>query len=673
MKQAIIGFFLFFSANLLAQSDELNLQKYWHYRYRLTNYYLVVGEGQGMSLPADSRNYYFGNLMRWGEGTVYLGYYTGVLATEYRLLKDNGQSTDQTCTELYYSLLAAIRLDNYAEWSFNQPNATDGFLVRDDVPAGFVQAHINELNVSIPMGQPAIFGAGKPGEIQTESSDHIVNLANNQTHKNAVSKDMLLPLLMGFAMVAKFVDSGNVSFYNYTTGNTESVNLKQLAIDETDLIISYIKENHGQHWEIRTPDNNTLASDGGNCLSLSYPLAILGQQITGIDYSDVHTFFNEPLWQASQDADFIRCEEVGQDGSARAMVMLMAALTDSWKNIGGSNTTPDQILAIGDYDAGGTSVCTYEASHYGWDVFYGMIWDLFHGANTYIGDLCQAKTILDGAFWDGPYFHTTTDLGYPGWCASRRFFDDAPVPDVGKDGFQGNYNGLDYMLLFNLYYLDARAQSRPFYIPQTNPFVSDHYPYWDAYLDPPFGGYQPIGNIYSPDAPVIVNQLSVTAGSMNNPGVGNLTIYGGVQGVLLQNTSVDQYGTLTIFNTSVNPHCVPLQPYFFDASGYHYRLSGQPEPEEGGLPPYIPNEEFSSIATRNQLNVFPSPAINTIQISGFEGTGNLEIFDLNGKSVLSIPNYTSGNYVNVESLSSGCYVAAFSSATLTRRVKFIKQ
>jgi hypothetical protein len=54
----IIGYLTGLTLNypLRAQTPKQNLDKYWHYRYRLTHYFESVGMGQGQSLPASERN-----------------------------------------------------------------------------------------------------------------------------------------------------------------------------------------------------------------------------------------------------------------------------------------------------------------------------------------------------------------------------------------------------------------------------------------------------------------------------------------------------------------------------------------------------------------------------------------------------------------------------------------
>lgn len=55
----IVSTFMLFPAVILqGQNNQINLEKYWHYRYRLVNYFMVVGEGNGKSLPTAVRNLY---------------------------------------------------------------------------------------------------------------------------------------------------------------------------------------------------------------------------------------------------------------------------------------------------------------------------------------------------------------------------------------------------------------------------------------------------------------------------------------------------------------------------------------------------------------------------------------------------------------------------------------
>jgi hypothetical protein len=108
--------YLFSQITPAQQEMATNMIKYWYYRDRL-KYFVVPATGpivyEGESDIACVRNswansYYGGNLenLDYGQHGKYTGFYIGTLATQYYLLKQNGQDTDaaHTLNELYYSL-----------------------------------------------------------------------------------------------------------------------------------------------------------------------------------------------------------------------------------------------------------------------------------------------------------------------------------------------------------------------------------------------------------------------------------------------------------------------------------------------------------------------------------------------------------------------------------------
>lgn len=65
-KNKILYCLLMFMAPSLfvhGQGSEFNLKKYWYLRWRLSNYFMVVGEGPGKSLPAGIREKYFDDMV----------------------------------------------------------------------------------------------------------------------------------------------------------------------------------------------------------------------------------------------------------------------------------------------------------------------------------------------------------------------------------------------------------------------------------------------------------------------------------------------------------------------------------------------------------------------------------------------------------------------------------
>ncbi len=101
-----------------------NLQKYWYYRYKLVNDFMLIGPDAGMSTPAYRRNLGdnlvngpFDNCLDFSsDATIDLGHYIGMLALEHQQLANNGFNTARTDMELRYAQNALKRLTNNAAY-----------------------------------------------------------------------------------------------------------------------------------------------------------------------------------------------------------------------------------------------------------------------------------------------------------------------------------------------------------------------------------------------------------------------------------------------------------------------------------------------------------------------------------------------------------------------------
>ena len=180
---------LYIQANSQVSNAE-NMAKYWNYRYDLigddrdpnqvgenndpyTTWetgFLDLSLDQGGSIPACDKIFTLGNnawvysshqitgnpwgcanqsvynpnpdpnvmgILNWAEPQIWFGKYLMILATEWKLLHDNNQNTEQVEKEIYLAVMASKRLDVNAELKFNEPAMRDGFSVRDDVPQDF--------------------------------------------------------------------------------------------------------------------------------------------------------------------------------------------------------------------------------------------------------------------------------------------------------------------------------------------------------------------------------------------------------------------------------------------------------------------------------------------------------------------------------------------------------
>jgi hypothetical protein len=144
-----------FSQNDFSMSGELS--KYWFYRWRLRNDFMVMGSEQGQSLIIDSRNTEGFPIAKWSDGSILHGYYLSMLASEHAILQAMNRTEDlkNNERELYFAIKAYERLDFNSETFYsNNPDITknvgwdtsdapqsgsvNGYVYRDDVPPTFI-------------------------------------------------------------------------------------------------------------------------------------------------------------------------------------------------------------------------------------------------------------------------------------------------------------------------------------------------------------------------------------------------------------------------------------------------------------------------------------------------------------------------------------------------------
>ena len=118
-KLVLLIVLLLSSLLIVAQSFTNEQMKYWYYRDRL-QYFVSPGTGFGESVLFSSRNPFEKNVWQGPISTInvtqphmMMGFYLGVLATEYRLLMNNGQydAANKTLLELALALDVLRRMD----------------------------------------------------------------------------------------------------------------------------------------------------------------------------------------------------------------------------------------------------------------------------------------------------------------------------------------------------------------------------------------------------------------------------------------------------------------------------------------------------------------------------------------------------------------------------------
>lgn len=232
---------------------------------------VIQQDADGKEIPAGPANSYPNNnckstatsyRLQVGDGLQHLGWYMGVLATEYKLLRDHNApqyQIDETLFELFCAFKAMERLEikfqNLMTGS-SSPTGTGflpGILLRDDInfyeppadnasPFSYVlkQDVKKNLNVTdivheVVKGQQsattviatdyALLSLGIENQLYTGSPPDF-GLIDNKFRERIMSPDHVVHILMGLGLVAKFTDYTNYTIRDRKGNNVESFNFK---------------------------------------------------------------------------------------------------------------------------------------------------------------------------------------------------------------------------------------------------------------------------------------------------------------------------------------------------------------------------------------------------------------------------------------------------------------
>ena len=307
MKKMLLVF-MFSLVGFPMHSQDLSLEnnqlKYWFHRWRLTNDFMKMGFEQGDGCIASERNIWGidGHHIQFGDQTYFLGYYIGVLATEYALLQRNKRFDDleQTKTELYYALKTYERLDRNAEILYpfdstagvKSPNVP-GYFLRDDIPKQYLDSVANPTTFRHFNQNRSCYPGS--GTIYYHFSDHSKTAADNiegsivlDEKKNSPSGDQYTVLMMGFRLVTKALPNKSVSI-KLLDGSTIRANLVSMVRGYTTDMVTWLKSggeiskrrststtqwNTTIPWFVYMP-NHAYSSPGAHSIVNAFPLAQL--------------------------------------------------------------------------------------------------------------------------------------------------------------------------------------------------------------------------------------------------------------------------------------------------------------------------------------------------------------------------------------------------------------
>lgn len=578
---------ILYSAEALAQDpkgDYHNMEKYWWYRYRLVNDFLKIGPNCGESIPAQRRSWvaeldspgvHKKGVLSFDDATIDLGNYISMLATEYKLLKNNNFNTTRTRMELYYALNAFERIDRNAEAYCNNifntypcnPGNTDGwnnklngFFIRDDVPGNFSDGanylhfnrkgirRLNPTNHWIDAG--AIISRLPPS---TPSWPHYVKQMPWEE-----SKDQVVQMAMGLSLTAKLVSE------DYVPGD----NLKWKGLMNLDRMIGFIPTGfYGTktHWNIINPITDEcvygIFPKTPSCLNggaMFWDLssgAAAGLVRVGGNPAILHTVPTLAAWTWQLLQNLTKHKDLGFWGT-------FGALADNWIGPRGGRQTFHKLTKIAEaYDGGNQHLpYLYRVLHPGKGEWYNIaetrkLLDAAPpcGIHNYKGVWSIVANPGGGLTINPPNSHhwSGNDLIHEHYKRNKK--------DVSSD-----CNGLDYMTLFNLYSLQD-----PNYIKYMfNSYYRENYDQIFPLWYPPAAKF-----IGTHDMKLKLNFLEYLSTKSIVAGNANLTLRGAKTIDLIPGFEVRYGGSLLVYIEDYEISCGDIRRPGQDSyagSAYHY-------------------------------------------------------------------------------------------------------
>lgn len=654
-----------------AQDASQNFNKYWYYRYRLVNNFMKIGDTQGCSIPAAERGGDGYNILAWGDGPN-IGWYMGVLATEYRLLADSKQDASQTVKELFYVLEAFNRTDFFAETYFKDGNGNpgtaslNGFYVRDDVPGDFLNGdctdpssngcHFNSgLVPSYCDGAPP--GVSHPWSVPTSQPCKVSKVRSiYNDNLSPESQDNAIHILMGLALINKCVDE-NIT-YNGKVFSYEGYGENRIVSEARNIIDRIVDWIRDHNWRIKNPVTDTyiINEEGGDARAYAYALAEAACKATNktdytfpatgetcFDYHDQRTLIDQPLWQLLK-SPYVFSGIALSNSYNDHLVGLLAALGNSWWIVPIINVTNEKLSSF----------------FYPWPFhkreYIPLLRQVLHGGNNGVPNSVY-KNLLNAAPCEGPH-NTDGDLTSD-WSIENMFKDPKYRGVLNPDELtKGEYSGLDYMLLFNLYALAKNGTNNPYLSSDFNLIerrIAIDFPM-------PFPGPDP----GSHDSPVEVDAFHSIVAVSKIKSDGDMTYRAGQEIAFLPGFGVDQGADFAAFvdpfscsttgssGSYVRPasgDTVPLT-YFNEPTSYENVNHAGNDVDPSVLP--YDQESIDSVAS-NGLTIIPNPSHGVFTLEITEGTANdVFIYDnlgqlvydgkINGKQAIDLSMHGRGIY-----------------------------
>ena len=518
--QAIILFTMVLKIPVVAQTPSQNLNKYWDYRTEFFDKFIVDVDPNSLpsNYPTYGINIPAGLLksteVKWGDSEVKLGRYMAAMAGEYKLLQMANLDNSNPQEKLYRAMSAVNRLDSYAEPSFGCGVSGDppcytytninGFFIRDDVDQDFLDHWAN-------LGKTDWIG-----------KDVISDFTDPIPSKKEMSQDQVVALMLGHSLIRKYVDASATYEYfpcsyktikDYAKAQTyRSIKYMQTYIDDREWTwkeygtSSYpgrwipefdpvIPPLFRQVWKIKNPCTGHTVDRGGAWIDV-YPHMELfedaGDWITDGRYSSLSYYSPNPLLPPFElEINPPIPDKINDHYFNDAMKLILATIADD-AYASDLDKLFWNIRKCVDYHNSNIQGNPYDLKYF-WQDHLPMLYVLLHDKNPENSKIFQyyyshIEQLLNEAPVGGPECDVFPPTEYI-WTRSSMF--DSPMGYYISDGDNarlGEYNGLDYMVLFNLYHLVYQTKfNNPVSItsdfPTTYSYQSYDFEYGDENID----------------------------------------------------------------------------------------------------------------------------------------------------------------------------------------------
>lgn len=628
------------------------LFKYWTFQEKMENYFMTAAGDiniEGSGIPASRVDICVTNntteykKIWWGDATIDVAWYLASLATQYHLLHEIGERTEDVERKIYEELSTINRLDANAEWfewpgSFNQ-GMLEGYILRDDV-----YAPNNDPQNPTPIYSK---NASQYADYDSDGRDVKGNPYNSssngwaQPEGSQVSQDHIIHLLMALKCIVDWIPA-NVNYnntpFNYDFDNgIPIVNFVHEAQRITDRLVYYfrnrdkwINSQSPKHWMWRLKDNTTNLNV--RIGSWGKGLAI-GFNDTQEDITNVTPFglpnFDFKCWAAKKMSKILwrslRVIPIGQQEDYKPQSLAASsnnwtALRHAWRAWMYNYEHLPLFYSV-----------SYNAPLYFSQNFY---WDLIKNDPMYLGACNRSGPLhIPGFFCNGDY-------GNFEWSSTSRFVH--PERRGCGSGFNGNYNNLDYMLLYNLFHIKWDLTMPP-YLNGFNAYIS-------SLVNFPFHGYGTSSDPY-----VVKSIETITAVNTINPNT-DVTFRAG-ESILLTPSTSGNSGFIALPGSNFLAYIKPFipDPLWIRSCNNLPRLANNSiDPEQGA------SQDLST----DNISLSPNPFIRDIHIKIMDiekGKIFIQLFDQLGHFIKTLDkkfleNEVYDNSISLNDLPPGSYL-----------------